>query len=169
MQLWERAESNCLSATATSITRLFFLANFGDSRDATCKSTLILSLYHTDTHGLVDNAPTVLWSAFELNISLICACLPAIRPLIGYYFPNLFGSTEISVQKPWQASLTPPDAQEGRRAFPKRGNRSYQSFIMDRKYSGAKDRMLEEDELELRQYESWIWKIPAIFGIISRI
>ncbi|PMD58647.1 uncharacterized protein K444DRAFT_724157, partial [Hyaloscypha bicolor E] len=121
-------------ATATSITRLFFLVNFETSRDA-----------------------TLIWSIFELNISLICASLPAIRPLLSHYFPKIMGSTEIFTPKPWKISLgTPPSGGEGYRDYPKRQNRSYQSFIMSSKQSRAKDRILEEDELELRQYESWI-------------
>ncbi|KAE9373711.1 hypothetical protein N431DRAFT_465988 [Stipitochalara longipes BDJ] len=127
-------------ATATSITRLFFLVNFATSHDAT-----------------FDNAPTVIWSIFELNISLICACLPAIRPLLGHYVPKVLGSTDIPNPKPWQGSLgTPPGGENRYRDYPKRQNRSYQSFIMNNKQSRDKNRVLEEDEYELRQYEGWI-------------
>ncbi|KAH8790746.1 hypothetical protein BGZ57DRAFT_923255 [Hyaloscypha finlandica] len=127
-------------ATAISITRLFFLVNFATSRDAT-----------------FDNAPTVIWSIFELNISLMCASLPAIRPLLGHYFPKILGSTEMFTPKPWKGPLgTPPGGGDGYRDYPKRQNRSYQSFIMSSKQGRAKDKILDEDELELRQYESWI-------------
>lgn len=106
---------------------------------------------------IVDNAPTVIWSAFELNISLICACLPAIRPLIGHYFPDFFDSTDASMPKPWKDSgPTPPRFENRYRDYPKRQNKSYQSFIMSSKQSRAKNRALEEDELELRQYDNWI-------------
>lgn len=112
---------------------------------------------YTDLPPIVDSAPTVIWSIFELNISLICASLPAIRPLLSHYFPKIMGSTEIFTPKPWKISLgTPPGGGEGYRDYPKRQNRSYQSFIMRSKQSREKDRILEEDELELRQYESWI-------------
>jgi hypothetical protein len=112
---------------------------------------------YTDLPPIVDNAPTVIWSIFELNISLICASLPAIRPLLGHYFPQIMGSTEIFTPKPWKSSLgTPPGGGDGYRDYPKRQNRSYQSFIMSSKQGRAKDKILDEDELELRQYECWI-------------
>ncbi|PMD41250.1 hypothetical protein L207DRAFT_581699 [Hyaloscypha variabilis F] len=128
-------------ATATSISRLFFLVNFATSHDAT-----------------FDNAPTVIWSIFELNISLICACLPAIRPLLGHYFPNFLGSTEMSLSKqPWKNSFgTPPGGENRYRDYPKRQNRYYQSFITSSKQGRGKDMVLEEDEYELQQYEGWI-------------
>jgi hypothetical protein len=112
---------------------------------------------YTDLPPIVDNAPTVIWSIFELNISLICASLPAIRPLLSHYFPKRMGSTEIFTPKPWKSSLgTPPGGGDGYRDYPKRQNRSYQSFIMSSKQGRAKDKILDEDELELRQYECWI-------------
>ncbi|PMD18571.1 hypothetical protein NA56DRAFT_751260 [Hyaloscypha hepaticicola] len=127
-------------ATATSITRLFFLVNFATSHDST-----------------FDNAPTVIWSAFELNISLICACLPAIRPLLGHYFPNFLDSTDTHTIQSWKgSSLIPPEFGNSYRDNHKRQDKSYQRFIMSSKQGRAKDRVLEEDELELRQYENWI-------------
>ena len=111
---------------------------------------------YTDLPPIVDNAPTVIWSIFELNISLICASLPAIRPLLGHYFPKIMG-TEIFTPKPWKSSMrTPPGGGDGYRDYPKRQSRSYQNLIMKSKQSRAKDKILEEDELELQQYESWI-------------
>jgi hypothetical protein len=109
-------------------------------------------------NSAVDNAPTVIWSIFELNISLICACLPAIRPLLGHYFPNFLGSTEMSLSKqPWKNSFgTPPGGENRYRDYPKRQNRYYQSFITSSKQGRGKDIVLEEDEYELRQYEGWI-------------
>ena len=105
----------------------------------------------------VDNAPTVIWSIFELNISLICACLPAIRPLLGHCFPNFLGSTDASTPKPWNPSFgTPPGVENRYRDYPKGRNRYYQSFIQSSKQSRDKDPVLEEDEYELRQYEGWI-------------
>jgi hypothetical protein len=105
----------------------------------------------------VDNAPTVIWSIFELNISLICACLPAICPLLGHYFPMIIGSTDVFLRKPWKGSLmTSPGGGNGHRDDSKRQNRLYQRFITSNKQSRAKDKIPEEDELELQQYESWI-------------
>jgi len=54
------------------------------------------------------------------------------------------------------SSLTPFGFGNNYRDHPKRQDKSYQRFIMSSKQGRAKDRVLEEDELELRQYENWI-------------
>ncbi|EGX49221.1 hypothetical protein AOL_s00078g605 [Orbilia oligospora ATCC 24927] len=40
-----------------------------------------------------DQAATTCWSSIELNIAIICASLPTLRPVIGRIFPSLLGST----------------------------------------------------------------------------
>ncbi|KAJ5745122.1 hypothetical protein N7520_010304 [Penicillium odoratum] len=36
--------------------------------------------------------PLIYWSVIECQISVMCACLPASRALLGYYFPGFMGS-----------------------------------------------------------------------------
>lgn len=36
--------------------------------------------------------PLIHWSVIEVQISVMCACLPAFRALVGRYFPSLVGS-----------------------------------------------------------------------------
>lgn len=36
--------------------------------------------------------PLIHWSVIEVQISVMCACLPAFRALVGRYFPSLIGS-----------------------------------------------------------------------------
>ena len=36
--------------------------------------------------------PLIHWSVIEVQISVLCACLPAFRALVGRYFPELMGS-----------------------------------------------------------------------------
>ncbi|KAF3171388.1 hypothetical protein TWF225_010567 [Orbilia oligospora] len=40
-----------------------------------------------------DQAATTCWSSIELNIAIICASLPTLRPVIRRIFPSLLGST----------------------------------------------------------------------------
>ncbi|KAF2027850.1 hypothetical protein EK21DRAFT_39709, partial [Setomelanomma holmii] len=40
------------------------------------------------------SARTAYWSAIELNVGILCACLPTLRPIIKKYAPRLLGSTE---------------------------------------------------------------------------
>ncbi|KAH7327493.1 hypothetical protein BKA65DRAFT_566961 [Rhexocercosporidium sp. MPI-PUGE-AT-0058] len=36
-----------------------------------------------------DQAPVAVWTNIETSVGIICACLPACRSLIGFYFPRL--------------------------------------------------------------------------------
>ena len=40
-----------------------------------------------------DNASAVTWSSVEFNTGIMCACFPALRPVVGAVFPRLVGST----------------------------------------------------------------------------
>ena len=39
-----------------------------------------------------DNVGAATWSAIECNVAVICACLPALKPLISRYLPRVVGS-----------------------------------------------------------------------------
>ena len=68
-----------LLATATSIYRLF---------------TLNLSAQAEDPTWVV--GPGVLWSATEMNVAIICACLPVLKGPLQTLFPRLFASSNRS-------------------------------------------------------------------------
>ncbi|KAL9087479.1 MAG: hypothetical protein Q9159_003616 [Coniocarpon cinnabarinum] len=57
--------------TVTSIVRLYTLRQIADSTDVTW-----------------DNVNAAVWSVIEANTGIICACLPAIRPLFACLFGN---------------------------------------------------------------------------------
>jgi len=40
-----------------------------------------------------DNVGAATWSAVELNVGIVCACLPTMRPLINAISPKLLDST----------------------------------------------------------------------------
>jgi hypothetical protein len=40
-----------------------------------------------------DNVEAATWSAAELNVGIMCACVPALRPVIGLVFPRLLASS----------------------------------------------------------------------------
>ncbi|KAL9614568.1 MAG: hypothetical protein Q9167_000937 [Letrouitia subvulpina] len=66
-------------ATATSIVRLFSIQQGGKSTDVSWNTS-----YSTT------------WSAIEINVAIICACLPILRVPIQAVFPKLFGSKKKS-------------------------------------------------------------------------
>ncbi|KAK0128493.1 hypothetical protein ONS95_000465 [Cadophora gregata] len=46
-----------------------------------------------------DQAPVVVYSHLEMSVGIICACLPACRSLLEYFFPSLkmtFGETNVT-------------------------------------------------------------------------
>lgn len=44
-----------------------------------------------------ENAPAVYWSVLECDIAIVCACMPALRIVLGAIFPKYFGSNFNSV------------------------------------------------------------------------
>lgn len=40
-----------------------------------------------------DNVGAATWSAVELNVGIVCACIPAMRPLINLVLPRLLSTT----------------------------------------------------------------------------
>jgi len=41
------------------------------------------------------NVGAATWSAVEVNVGIICACLPTLRPLIGRIFPSILASSHV--------------------------------------------------------------------------
>ena len=40
-----------------------------------------------------DNVPAATWSSVELNVGIICACCPTLKPVIAWAFPRLLTPT----------------------------------------------------------------------------
>ncbi|KAF2622047.1 hypothetical protein BU25DRAFT_452307 [Macroventuria anomochaeta] len=45
-----------------------------------------------------DQVEVVNWSNIEVNVGIICACLPTIRVILVRFFPNIMGTTKVSSQ-----------------------------------------------------------------------
>ncbi|KAH8725893.1 hypothetical protein GQ44DRAFT_207239 [Phaeosphaeriaceae sp. PMI808] len=64
----------CLSSVCiVSILRLQSLVAISNSEDPT-----------------YDNPPAATWSSVEINVGIICSCLPCLRPLLNKCFPRIF-------------------------------------------------------------------------------
>jgi hypothetical protein len=61
------------SVCVVSILRLQFLVAISNSSDPT-----------------YDNPPAATWSSVEINVGIICSCLPLLRPLLTRFLPNIF-------------------------------------------------------------------------------
>jgi hypothetical protein len=69
------------SVTVVSALRLQSLINFGTSRNPTW-----------------DQADVIHWSNIEINVGIICACMPSIRIILVRMFPKMLGSTKETTQ-----------------------------------------------------------------------
>ncbi|KAL5365718.1 hypothetical protein BJX96DRAFT_18822 [Aspergillus floccosus] len=82
---------------ATSIVRLVMLINLIDSTNLT-----------------KENTSAATWSFIEVNVAIICACLPPLRPLLAHLFPRLLLSRTRSTYPPREKTtlegfpITPP-------------------------------------------------------------
>lgn len=56
----------------------------------------LYSLYiaATSTDPTWDNIGIANWSCIELNTSILCACLPTLKPILSFIFPRLLSSSE---------------------------------------------------------------------------
>ncbi|POS77342.1 CFEM domain-containing protein [Diaporthe helianthi] len=63
--------------TIVSILRLHALVDFANSDNPT-----------------FDNFDVMLWSTTEINVGLICACMPALRQILARIWPNVFGGEQ---------------------------------------------------------------------------
>lgn len=44
------------------------------------------------TDPTYDNPPAATWSSVEINVAIICSCLPLLRPLMTRFLPGMFSS-----------------------------------------------------------------------------
>jgi hypothetical protein len=72
-----RSHANLRSGCITSILRLHSLYIISRSDDVTW-----------------DNVGAATWSSVELNVGIMCACLPPLRPLMNRLFPHALLSTQ---------------------------------------------------------------------------
>ncbi|KAH8732661.1 hypothetical protein GQ44DRAFT_639142 [Phaeosphaeriaceae sp. PMI808] len=67
--------------TVISALRLHSLVNFAASNNPT-----------------YDQTEVIRWSNIEINVGIICACLPAVRVILVHMFPSILGSTRGTTQ-----------------------------------------------------------------------
>ena len=61
-------------------------------RQYSISSTFHISVASRSTDITYHNVSAATWSAAELNVGIICACLPATRPIINLFFPRLLST-----------------------------------------------------------------------------
>ncbi|KAI0015026.1 hypothetical protein F4780DRAFT_784544 [Xylariomycetidae sp. FL0641] len=85
-----------------------------------CLRTTTLDIQAKTTDPLYDVASTM-WTIIELNVALVCACLPQIRPLLVKLFPKLMPTYYISREQQQQQQRQPPPAAAANKSKPHPG------------------------------------------------
>lgn len=91
------------STTITSILRMQTLDFSIKSPDITCKHTPqqhpLATRQQANVH-LVDDIDSSIWTMIEINLAIVCACLPVCRLPLAYAFPAYFSSTDSTKNQP---------------------------------------------------------------------
>jgi hypothetical protein len=81
------------SVTIVSILRLVNLIHFANTTNVTCKYHMA-GMHPTPlTISLDDDVDATLWSNVEVQVGIVCVCMPAIRLSLVRLFPKVMGST----------------------------------------------------------------------------
>ncbi|KIX03446.1 uncharacterized protein Z518_06998 [Rhinocladiella mackenziei CBS 650.93] len=75
-----------------SLIAVFALGSFGCVTAILRLHALYITSVSTDL--TYDNVGAATWSAAELNVGIMCACIPAMRPIISLIFPRFLSSTQ---------------------------------------------------------------------------
>ncbi len=77
--------------------RLKFIVAFGDFTDPTCMHSGACPVYWIHLgltlKSIGDDVKPALWSLIEINMAIICACIPAVR---GFFAVSLFFCPEVA-------------------------------------------------------------------------
>lgn len=84
-----------------SLTLLFVLGGFGCITSGLRVRSVVVIAQSEDVTW--DNAPAAIWSAIEVNVAIICACLATLKPLLTRYAPKILGAT-LSISEATRAS-----------------------------------------------------------------
>ena len=105
----------------------------GNKKANRINSTVVISILRLRSLYLVsvstdvtwDNVGAATWSTVEVNVSIICACLPALKPLIRWVFPRLF----INCSARYTSQDSCMHAQRGRTAISDKDSFPTSNFI----------------------------------------
>ncbi|CAK7213236.1 hypothetical protein SBRCBS47491_001733 [Sporothrix bragantina] len=73
------------------------------------------SLLHfaNSTNPTWDNYEVINWSTIEINVGIICACLPSLRLILVHFFPRVLGSSQRSYNQYYNSGGGPNGNSQG--------------------------------------------------------
>lgn len=90
--------------TVVSILRLRSLIDFGRTQNLTCMPPVSLLKMRLLISAADDYLDASLWSVIEVEVGIICSCMPSIRLGLARLFPKILGSSIQSSSKPTGAA-----------------------------------------------------------------
>lgn len=134
-----------------------------------------LAHYNTSTNPIYDNMLSGIFSPLELNVGIICMCMPAFRRFVARFAPTCFGSTFASSNRKYYEDNATPSERQGRASHGRRktdtlGGSLFQSTIVktvdttvEEERSGDQVRLVElsrEEGEEGERKETHVAKLP---------
>lgn len=117
-----------------------------------CLRVQTLTQYASTTNATYDTLASGTWSNVELNVGVICICMPTFRRFLTYTLPDCFGSKEESMSLHGKASVPHGRSSNGNKGSKKKSalpDSLFQTTIMktvDTRVSSVKP---EDDEIQL--------------------
>jgi hypothetical protein len=111
-----------------------------------------LARYASTTNPTYDTLASGTWSNIELNVGVICICMPAFRRFLAYTLPSCFGSKEDVMSLHDKANKPQGQSSNGKKASRKKSTLPDSLFettitkTVDTRVSSIKP---EDDELQL--------------------
>lgn len=81
------------AATARQIAlKQIHLQDSSSDDDLSCMSVTLYTVLHADFPGYA--SLSFMWSVIEVNVSMMCACVPSLKPLVARIIPKLIRDTD---------------------------------------------------------------------------
>jgi hypothetical protein len=78
-----------------------------------------------------DNPPAATWSSVEINVGIICSCLPLLRPLLTRFLPNIF-TTRVRTDNVGPKQYATIQSTHGRKSSKLRDDKSMEMSMRSR-------------------------------------
>ncbi|KAL5379990.1 hypothetical protein DPSP01_008028 [Paraphaeosphaeria sporulosa] len=92
LPLWQVLQLKLAWKKKVSVAMMFFVGTFVTVISIIRLQSLIS--FATSTNPTWDQADAANWSTIEINVGIICACMPALRLILVRIFPRALGSTQ---------------------------------------------------------------------------
>ncbi|KAJ4345497.1 uncharacterized protein N0V89_011629 [Didymosphaeria variabile] len=92
LPLWQVCQLKLAWKKKVSVAMMFFVGTFVTVISIIRLQTLIT--FANSTNPTWDQADASNWSTIEINVGIICACMPALRLILVRIFPRALGSTQ---------------------------------------------------------------------------